>query len=429
MQKLKRVLRFRDVLIFGIGIIIGAGIYTIIGKVAGIAGYSSWISVILAGILSLLTGLSFAEMASIYPDTSTYYKVIRDAFKIFGGRIWGFIVQWSLILVCIFAISTVSIAFGGYFSKFIPLDETILSALIIILAGILSYLGIKESVSVTLFLTFSAIFGLALVIMLGIFLVRPTKEIFLNVEIDKSVFYGAGLIFFAYAGFELIPAESEETKAPKKIIPKAVVFSILICMVIYTLVCIAALNLLDIKVLESSNAPLFDAVSKNFGNEMGYFILFSAIFATSSTILGLTVSGSRLLYSFGKEKLFPKIFSKISKRKTPFVSISLISFSSLISMFLVRDLRVMAEISNFLTIFCFYLVNISIILLRIYQPKIPRGFKVPFSFKNIPIPSLIASLFCLSLLSQFPTIIIFNCFLIILLGIIFYFIIRERYIL
>ncbi|MFH7882513.1 MAG: APC family permease, partial [Candidatus Aenigmatarchaeota archaeon] len=384
MQRLKRVLRFRDVLIFGIGIIIGAGIYTIIGKVAGIGGYSSWISVVLAGILSLLTGLSFAEMASIYPDTSSYYKVIRDALKTFGGKIWGFIVQWSLILVCIFAISTVSIAFGGYFSKFVPLNETLLSILIIILSGILSYIGIKESVNVSLFLTFSAIFGLVLVIILGIFLIKPTKEIFLNVEIDKNVFYATSLIFFAYAGFELIPAESEETKTPKKLIPKAVIFSILICMVIYTLVCIATLNLLDIEVLQSSNAPLFDAVSKNFGNEIGCFVLFSAIFATSSTVLGLTVSGSRLLYSFGKEKLFPKVLSKISRRKTPFISIILISLSSLISVVLVGDLRIMAEISNFLTIFCFYLVNISIVLLRFYQPKIPRGFKVPLSFKNVP---------------------------------------------
>ena len=425
---LKRVLRFRDVLIFGIGIIVGAGIYTIIGKVAGVVGYSSWISVMLAGILSLLTGLSFAEMASIYPDTSSYYKVIRDAFKIFGGKIWGFLVQWSLILVCIFAISTVSIAFGGYFSKFLPLDEILLSALIIILAGILSYLGIKESVNVTLFLTFSTLFGLILVIILGIFLSKPTKQIFVNVEIGKNVLYGAGLIFFAYAGFELIPAESEETRAPKKFIPKAIVFSILICMIIYTLVCIATLNLLDIRILSKSSAPLFEAVLENFGIELGYFVLFSAIFATSSTVLGLTVSGSRLLYSFGKERLFPKVLSILSKRKTPFISTILISTSSLISVLLVRDLRVMAEISNFLTIFCFYLVNVSIILLRIYRPKIPRGFKIPFSIRNIPLPSLIASFFCLFLLFQFPLEIIFNSFLIILLGIIFYFIVREKYI-
>ena len=428
MPQLKRVLRLRDVLIFGIGIIIGAGIYSIIGKVAGIAGYGTWLSVILAGILSMLTGLSFAEMASIYPDTSSYYKLIRDAFKIFGGKIWGFLVQWSLLVTSIFVIATVAIAFGGYLSKFIPLNESILSLFLIVVSALLAFFGIKESVNTTLFLTFLAVFGLVFVIVLGLFLAKPSKEILLNFEFGSNIFYATSLIFFAYAGFHLIPAESEETHAPKELIPKAIVLSILISMIIYTLVSIAVINLLDINLLAISKAPLYEAVSERFGKQAGSLVWLSAIFATSSTVLGLIISGSRLLYSFGKERLFPKVFSRLSKFKTPSLAIGFISLAAFVAVFLIKDLKVTADITNFLTLFCYYLVNVSIILLRVFKPKIPRGFKVPFSIKNIPLPSLIASIFCFALLTQFPVYAIFDCFLIFFLGIVFYFIVREKYI-
>ncbi|MEM7825777.1 MAG: amino acid transporter, partial [Candidatus Aenigmatarchaeota archaeon] len=119
-EVLKRALTFKDIVILGVAIIIGAGIYSIIGKAVGIAGYSVWVSVVFAGIVTCFTGLSFAEMTSIYPKTYGYFKLIRTALESMGGKVWGFVVQWILILACIFSIATISLAFGGYFSTFIP---------------------------------------------------------------------------------------------------------------------------------------------------------------------------------------------------------------------------------------------------------------------------------------------------------------------
>jgi APA family basic amino acid/polyamine antiporter len=105
----------------------------------------------------------------------------------------------------------------------------------------------------------------------------------------------------------------------------------------------------------------------------------------------------------------------------------MVAFISAFSAFLIKDLKTVAEIANFLTILTFYLVNISVIVLRWIKPKIPRSFKVPINVKNTPLPSLIASIFCMFLLFHFPFIIIFNGAFVVAIGIIFYFLTREKY--
>jgi APA family basic amino acid/polyamine antiporter len=427
-ETLKRALTFKDIVILGVAIIIGAGIYSIIGKAAGIAGHSVWVSVVFAGIVTCFTGLSFAEMTGIYPKTYGYFKLIKTALESMGGKVWGFVVEWILVLACIFSIATISIAFGGYFSAFVSVDKTLAAILIIIFSAFVSYIGVKESVGITMIFSLVEILGLIAVIVLGIFFLKPNIQVLLKVSFDYNVFYAASLIFFAFTGFELIPAQAEETEKAEKFIPKAIVASILICTLIYTLVSIAVTNLIEPNLLASSEAPLVDAVSNKFGSNFGWFLWVCAIISIISTVLGVVITSSRLVYGLGKERLFPRFFSKVSKRfKTPSFAIIMVALISAFSAFLIKDLKTVAEIANFLTILTFYLVNISVIVLRWFKPKIPRSFKVPINVKNIPLPSLIASIFCMFLLFHFPLIIIFNGAFVIAVGIIFYFLTREKY--
>jgi APA family basic amino acid/polyamine antiporter len=427
-ETLKRALTFKDIVILGVAIIIGAGIYSIIGKAAGIAGHSVWVSVVFAGIVTCFTGLSFAEMTGIYPKTYGYFKLIKTALESMGGKVWGFVVEWILVLACIFSIATISIAFGGYFSAFVSVDKTLAAILIIIFSAFVSYIGVKESVGITMIFSLVEILGLIAVIVLGIFFLKPNIQVLLKVSFDYNVFYAASLIFFAFTGFELIPAQAEETEKAEKFIPKAIVTSILICTLIYTLVSIAVTNLIEPNLLASSEAPLVDAVSNKFGSNFGWFLWVCAIISIISTVLGVVITSSRLVYGLGKERLFPRFFSKVSKRfKTPSFAIIMVALISAFSAFLIKDLKTVAEIANFLTILTFYLVNISVIVLRWVKPKIPRSFKVPINVKNIPLPSLIASIFCMFLLFHFPLIIIFNGAFVIAVGIIFYFLTREKY--
>ncbi|MDI6798635.1 MAG: APC family permease [Candidatus Aenigmarchaeota archaeon] len=426
--RLKRVLTFREVVIFGIGIIIGAGIYSIIGKAAAAAGSGVWVSVLIAGIITGFTALSFAEMTGMYPKTSSYFRLFKDTSKKIG-RAWGFIVEWFLVLAAIFSIATIALAFGGYLSSFFNISILVAAISIIIFAGIITFLGIKESVITTVLFTFVEVTGLIIVIILGLLFAKPNVRILFGFDLNYNIFYAASLIFFAFTGFELIPPQSEETIAPKKLIPKAIIGSILISTVIYMLVAIATVSMFDVELLGASTAPLVDAVISNFGSNAALLVWFSAIIATSSTILGIIIASSRLMYGLGKEKLFPSFFSKVTKRfKTPFVAIAMICSVGIIGIVLIQDLTTTAEIANLLTLLTFYSVNISIVALRWLRPNIRREFKVPLTIKNTPVPSLIGAILCVLIILQFPMNILINGLFITLIGIAFYLLTREKYI-
>lgn len=429
MSKLRRILTLYDLMFFGIGVIIGAGIYSIIGKAAGLAGYGLWLSVFLAGVVTILTGLSFAEMSSIYPKTSGYYRLLKNAFSFLKGRVWGFCVEWLLVLASIFAIATVSIAFAGYFTSFFKFDVIIVSISIVLLAGIITSLGIRGSISTVILFTFVEIIGLFIVIISGLLFTKPNLENFVNFTIGPNIFLAAALIFFAYTGFELIPTEAEESRAPRKYIPKSIILAVSISMIIYMLVAMAVTNVMDPATLGESNAPLVDVIKVSFGDGMSWFIWVSAIAATSSTVLGLTIATSRLIYGLGRERLLPVIFSKIHRRfRTPHVSISAVSLLSILTVLLVRDLTIAAEIANIMTLVTFLLINVSIVVLRFYRPDIPRSFKVPLAVKNIPIVSVLATLLCGFMIAQFPIQIMVYGLGFFIAGVVFYFLFKKHFI-
>ncbi|TAL48358.1 amino acid permease [archaeon] len=402
MSKLRQVLTLYDLVIFGVGIIVGAGIYSLIGEAAGVAGHGVWLSVVIAGFVSLLTGLSFAEMSGIYPSTHGYYQLLKNSLKIFGGKLWGFVVQSMLIFASIFAIVTIALSFAGYLNSIVQINPILVSFAVIAISGLITFIGIRESSRTVTIMALFEIFGLFVVIVAGFFYTTSNYSNLLNFDFGPNIFLASALIFFAYTGFELLPAQSEEAKSPRKYLPKAIMIAISISIIIYVLVAVALSNLMNPTDLANSNSPLTDVISRVLGPEMSFIVLLAALSATSSGVLGIIVAGSRLLYGLGKQKLVPEHFSKVFPRlRTPYIAIMGISAASIFFVLIMDSLTQVALLANLMTLFTFLLVNISIIALRVRNPKLHRHFKVPFAVANVPIPSVIAVISILMMITQF----------------------------
>jgi APA family basic amino acid/polyamine antiporter len=401
-EHLRRTLSIFEIILFSVGIIVGAGIYSLIGEAAGAAGNGVWLSVVFAGITTILTGISFAEMSSMFPQTTGYYMLLREAFREFEGKTWGFSVEWMMIAASIFAMATISIAFAQYLSFVFPVDTVLVSILLIVISGLISYIGIRESVKIALLLSIAEIAGLIIVIILGVFFTRTDFSKFTDFHSFKGVFLGASLIFFAYTGFELIPAEAEETKSSRKTVPKAIVISILISMTIYVLVSVAVMNMGDPSSLKDSLAPLSDILGPRFGTNISTVVWFSALLATAGTVIGVMVTSSRLIYGLARARMLPSNLSTIEHRhKTPYIAIVIsVIFSSAI-IFIFKNLTTAAELANLMNLVTFMLVNVSIVILRFYKPHLQRDFKVPFSISNIPILPIIATVLIGFIIYQF----------------------------
>jgi basic amino acid/polyamine antiporter, APA family len=427
MSKLRQVLTLYDLIIFGVGIIVGAGIYSLIGEAAGIAGHGVWLSVLISGVVSLLTGLSFAEMAGIYPSTHGYYQLLKNSLKIFGGKLWGFVVQWMLIFASIFAIVTIAIAFGGYMQAILPTFDIITISLVLIaVSAVITFIGIRESSLTVTVMALFELFGLFIVIVAGFFYATPDYSNLLQFEFGPNIFLAAALIFFAYTGFELLPAQSEEAKSPRKYLPKAIIIAIVTSTIIYVLVSVAISNMINPKDLANSSSPLTDVISNTLSPTMSSIVLLAALAATSSGVLGILVASSRLLYGLGKERLVPEKFSKIFPRlRTPYVAIIGISVASMLFVLLIGSLTKVALLANLMTLLTFLLINISIIVLRVRDPKLHRSFKVPFAVRNVPIPALVAAVSILLMITQFSLEILTWGAEIIIASIVFYFVVDK----
>jgi len=416
MSKLKRVLTLSDLVVFGVGLIVGAGIYSIIGIAAGIAGY-----------VTILTGLSFAEMAGIYSEDDSYYRLLRSAFSFFEGKVFGFCVEWLLVLASIFAIATVSMAFAGYFTSFFPSNVSFVTIILITLTAVISLAGIKTSMSTVKLFTIVELVGLFIVIVGGFLFTEFNAKNFTNFTLDRNIFLAAALIFFAYTGFEFIPSEAEEAKHPRRFVPEAIVIAILISMILYVLIALSVTNIMDPADLGKSAAPLVDVAKLSVGGMAPLFLWISAIAATYSTVLGLTIAASRMIYGLGNEKLLPAFFAKVHRKfNTPHVAISVVGLLSVLVVLLVKELSTAAEVANLTTLVTFVLINASVVILRFHRPNIPRSFKVPLTIKNIPLPSVAATILCIFMINQYPQQIVIYGLEFFAAGMVFYFVFKKH---
>lgn len=390
--KLSREISLWQVVLTGVGIILGAGIYVLVGKATALSGNAVWLSFLLSAIVAAFTGLSYAELSSIFPKAGAEYVYTKHAF----GRRMAFVIGWLLVISGFVFSATVSLGFAGYFEKLFGLPQVISAvAIIILLSGVIFY-GIKESVWFAVIFTIIEVFGLIVIIGMGIPHLGSVN--YFEMPSLAGVFQAAALIFFAYIGFEQITRLSEETKNPDINIPKGLLLSIAITTVIYVLVAISAVSILDWQTLGQSSAPLADVASQAFGPNAFLLLSVIALFSTSNTVLLMLLATSRIMYGIGKSFSPGNIFAKIhSRRHTPWIA-TFITMVFSIAFLAFGEIDVVANITNFLIFFTFIIINLAAIRIRYKDYDKHRDFRVPLNIGRFPVVPVLGVASCLLLM-------------------------------
>jgi APA family basic amino acid/polyamine antiporter len=398
--KLKRRISLFALTAYGVGNVLGAGIYALIGEVVGITGNLSWLSFILASVTGALTGLSYAELSAMYPKSAAEFVYTEEAFK---KRILSFILGWVIIFSGILSAATVALGFAGYLSNLIGIPSIFLvvlfAVLLIIILSLINFVGIKTSTRANIIFTLIEATGLVFIIIIGIprfgsvnyFALPPTSS-------PIAIFSSIALIFFAYIGFEDIANIAEEVKEPHKNLPKAIVYSIIITTVLYCLTAISVVSILPYNEIATSEAPLNSVATEVLGPAGGIIMSLIALFATANTVLIMLIVTSRMMYGMARDKALPEGLSKISpKFRTPMLAILITMLFTMVPIFFV-DISIVANATVFGVLINFILVNVSLIALRRNKPEAERPFRLRPSIKWVPIVALLGAIVCIAFL-------------------------------
>ena len=404
----------------GIGVILGAGIYVIIGEAAGLSSNGLWLSVILAGIVAALTGLSYAELSSRFPEAGAEYVYIEKSF----GNTAAWLTGWLIIVGSIIAAAAVAIGFANYFSALFHTSVSVIAVATLIVCGIILIAGIKETALITILFTVIEASGLILIIFIGVPYFGSIDYLELTRGLHGVIEAGV-LIFFSYIGFENIARLAEETKEPEKNIPRAIILSISITTGIYVLVGVAALSVVSWQELAEAEAPLALIAARVYGDRLALVLSVIALFSTFNTVLVTLLSGSRLIYGIAAYRALPRIFlSTAEKLQTPWIAIIAVVGASVPFVFL-GDLATIANLTNFTIFIIFIMVNASVIYFRYRQP-IETGFKTPLSIGRFPILPFLGLLAALFMLIYLPSNVLSLGFALVILGLLIHLALKVR---
>ncbi|MCX6820482.1 MAG: APC family permease [Candidatus Aenigmarchaeota archaeon] len=375
---LKRELGLLGAVVYGIGIIFGAGIYVLISPAAGMAGNALWLSFLVAATTASLTGMSYMELISMFPKSAAEYIYVKNAFH---SRLPAFNVGWVEIFTDVIATAAVSLGFAGYFSVLTGFPAVPVALCLIALMSLVNFLGIGQSSKLNFALSGIALGGLVFLIISAFTLGRDrllTADYFEMPNGLTGVLGAASLIFFAYIGFEELANLSEETKDARRIVPRALLISVVITTAVYMLISVAVIGLVGWQALSASSAPLALVASSMFGPNAFLLMSILALFTTASTVLvGLIVS-SRVLYGMSRDGALPKVLSTVDMRRcTPWVAI-LTSMLLAMSFVLIERIDIVASVTDMGTFYMFAFVNLAALLLRCAPLNIGRFPLVPF---------------------------------------------------
>jgi basic amino acid/polyamine antiporter, APA family len=258
---LRRSLNLPQLVFYGIGTIVGAGIYSVIGAAAGLAGGAFWLSFVLAAIAALLTVLSYAELSAMFPRAGAEYRFLHEAFP---QRRWpAFLAGWLIALNAAATAATVALAFAGYLQVFVEVPRIPVALALLVLCTLVNIAGLRQSTWLAIVLTCIETGGLVLLVALGFTAGDPAQHASLPATGALEGVLGAtALVFFMYIGFEDVANLAEESKQPERTMPRALLASVLIASTLYVLVAFAVLSLVDARSLSGSDAPLSFAAAR-----------------------------------------------------------------------------------------------------------------------------------------------------------------------
>ena len=376
---LKRSLSLTLVTLYGLGNILGAGIYVLIGKVAANAGQYAPLSFLLASILAGLTAFTYAELSSRYPLSAGEAVYIQAGFNV---KLLSLAVGLLIILAGIVSAATIALGFVGYFQQFVSLSATPVIVSLVVALGALAAWGIVESVRVAALLTLLEIFGLLLVMWVaapaGGAFVAGLESVSTPVAASDwhGIMLGGMLAFYAYIGFEDMVNVAEEVRNPETSLPRAILIALVISTLLYMAVAFVAINSGPVAALANSDAPLALVYQRATGDDPA-LISSIAIFAVVNGALIQIIMASRVCYGLSRQGWLPALFSRVNRTtRTPLFSTLLVSVVVLI-MALWLPIETLARAASLLLLMVFSLVNLALWRIKQRADSPSARFGVP----------------------------------------------------
>ncbi|MFL0798147.1 MAG: amino acid permease [Cellvibrionaceae bacterium] len=364
--RLKRSIGLPLITLYGLGTILGAGIYVLVGKVAGSAGLLAPLSFLMAALVAGATALSYAQLVVLFPKTAAEAVYVQQGFQI---KKLSALIGWMLVVTAMVSSATLTKGFLGYLSVFIELPNMVGVPLVVIILGFFALWGISESLWLSALMTLLEIGGLLLVVILQ----RehfaapplPLSDYFVPISwADMTgIFAGAFLAFYAFIGFEDMVNVAEEVKEPSKTMPRAIALAVIISTALYMLISWVAVMAMPLDKLTASDAPLADLVADKSAMGSNLLVIIS-LFAIVNGVLIQMIMGSRVLYGMGARKFAPPklagFLTVISERTQTPINATLIIITAIITAALALPLVVLAKITSFVILMVFMLVNLSL---------------------------------------------------------------------
>ncbi len=377
-RALPRVLGVGALIAYGVGDILGAGIYALVGEVAARAGSAAWLSFAIATGIAAFTALSYAELGSRFPRSGGEAWFVQRAFGREGPALF---VGWLVLASGVVSSATVAWGFAGYVSALAPsVPEPAVVIGFLLGLALIAYRGMRESSFANIVCTLVEVCGLLLVVVAGL--------IFLGGEVPasapapeaasfvgwKRVLQGSAIAYFAFIGFEDLIKASEEARNPERAVPVAILVALAVCGVLYVSVAWVSLGVLGARALADTPAPLLDVVHRAAPAVPSVTFIGVALFAVTNTALVNFVMGSRLLYGMSRQGLLPAWFATLHPtRRTPHHAVWAI-LAAATALALSGTLARLAGATAALVLSVFVTVNVS--LLKV-GPRADAGFRIP----------------------------------------------------
>lgn len=460
-RQLKRVLGPFDVTMIGIGAIIGAGIFAMVGEAAvgASSGYPAGpallISFLITAIACGFTALCYAELAAMVPISGSAYTYSYATM----GELVAWIIGWDLIIEYAIGNVAVAISWSGYFNDFIhnafgwsipvwlrldyrtfvqkgfdlatapevfgvPIVFNLPAVLIVLALTVILVIGIKESARFNAAMVLVKLAVLALFVGVGLYYFRPENWTPFAPGGWRGIQVGAATVFFAYIGFDAVSTVAEETRNPKRDMPIGIISSLIVCTIVYILVTVALTGMIPFMELRAKIAePLVAGLEYNQVAEWLIAIIsLGSVVAHTAVLLVFQMGQPRIFFAMSRDGLLPKHFAKVHKKfKTPYVTTIWTGvFVALLSAFC--NIDEMANLCNIGTLFAFVLVSAGVIILRYKDPNRVRPFKAPGGI----VTPILGILFCAWLMAGLDKVTWFRFFIWLLIGFMIYFLYGSK---
>ena len=410
---LKRVLGPLELVLFGIGAIIGTGIFVITGvAAANFAGPAIVLSFVISGIVCLLAALAYAEFATMVPIAGSAYSYSYASL----GEIWAWIIGWDLILEYSVAVAAVAVGWSGYITNLLSDVGIVLPAalvnppgvqngiinlpaiiIIALITGLL-VIGVQQSARVNNVIVVIKVAIVLIFIYLGFSHINPVNYADFMPFGWTGVIAGAAIVFFAYIGFDAVSTTAEEVKNPQRDLPIGILVSLLVCTVLYIVVAAVLTGMVPYSLLNTP-APVSFALQQVGIYWGSALVSVGALLGITSVLLVLLFGQSRIFFAMSRDGLLPPVFKEVHpKFRTPVkVTIFVGVVTALIAGLL--PLQDIAQLVNVGTLAAFIIVSAGVIVLRYRRPELERPFKCPL----VPFVPVVCMIACAILILSLPT--------------------------